>query len=672
MDIDALASEFGSAGVSPATSSDVDVHSLAAEFGSNKTANEIEKKHGIVIRPVAPPISGPQGETNSGVTVTGGAAPNNDNLTTGEHNYRGIEPILEGIKNLPSNVGTAIKQKALEGRSLASEGIEDIGAGKPATGALKTGLGALAAVTAPITGTIQETVEKPVTQLTGNPDIGDRAGFVASAAIPTVPGTGSILGATSSSLTGRISGALPKNRAFRTLVESIGPENAGKVAADMKANPRLTPADLSPKVLQDTQNLFVTDGKHINYLADRVNDSTAGAKSTVQNALDASLGSRVNPVEKLKELKQNIRDIGSNEINPVIAAKPHTDVTSVIKDIDNEIGSHALKAMREGTASPLVDDTKRALFRLRHDLRGNWPDRDQMFAYTDQLHRTQSELRGTAQALIKKGGWEGLTGKKLFEFREKLKDAVGPEYKAALGKFKDELDIQEAFTHGHDALLTNSKNLEKHPEFFKEWVAKASPEELHAAREGARVAIDTQINGFRTAATNPVSREVGIGQVEFNRQRIEALFGKTEADKIFTTLEHERMIADRNVKLIQGSQTAMRNSSKAAFQLPTKTEAGKTLLPAAVLEGANMLSSGVPGVGAAAYAGSRVALAAKDRIKLLLAKEHNAQYAKLALPTEGPSRDELIKSLEQVANRNSPKPSLARRSAVALSRLVAP
>ena len=54
-------------------------------------------------------------------------------------------------------------------------------------------------------------------------------------------------------------------------------------------------------------------------------------------------------------------------------------------------------------------------------------------------------------------------------------------------------------------------------------------EELDAAREGARVAIDTQMNGFKSAAR----RGTDVGQSDFNQQRIEALFGKEEAAKLF-------------------------------------------------------------------------------------------------------------------------------------------
>jgi hypothetical protein len=649
MDIDALASEFG--GI-PTTDDKgrsepigIDVHGLAAEFGGKETAKEVSKIPDNVRRVyiVAPPISG---DTDVGeqpkVTQAGGANPRDS-------------AISEGIKNLPSNVGSAIAEKFSEGKQIAGEGLEDIQSGKPYKGAAKIGVGALAAVTSPVTGTVQETIEKPITELTGSPDIGSRAGFIATSAIPVAPGTSAV------------TKAIPKNKALVTLIESIEPENLPKVVSKMRENPRLTPTDLSPKVLQDVQHLLVTDGPHINYLSDQVKASTEGAKGAVSSAMDTSLGSTVNAVDKLKELKQNIRDVGAKEINPIITAKPHTDITSVIHDIDKEIGAPALKAFREGTNSPFIDNTKRALYELRNKLRGNWPDRDQMFAYTDQLHRTQSELRGTAETLKNSAdGWARLTGSKLLEFREKLKDTVGKDYKEALGKYKDEIDIEKAFNHGHDAILTNSKAIENRPEFFKEWVKNASPEELHAAREGARIAVDTQINGFKGAAR----KGTDIGQVEFNKQRLEALFGKDEANKLFTKLEDERAIADRNTKLIQGSQTAMRSASKAAFELPTKTEVGKTLLPAAIVEGSNMLAGGIGGVGTAAYLGLKGIASAKDRIKLALAKEHNAQYAKMALPTEGPSREALIQSLSNAIP--GPKQSIVRRGVHTLSRLVQP
>ena len=58
--------------------------------------------------------------------------------------------LIEGIKNLPSNVGTAIKDAAVSGAELAGQGITDFRSGNKLKGIGKVGLGSLAAATSPV------------------------------------------------------------------------------------------------------------------------------------------------------------------------------------------------------------------------------------------------------------------------------------------------------------------------------------------------------------------------------------------------------------------------------------------------------------------------------------------------------------------------------------------
>lgn len=648
MDINALASEFGSAGVSPDTgNTSVDVHGLAAEFGSKKKADEIAKdvKSGaITIRPVAPPISGdtsplPQPE----VTQAGGVNP------------RDLLP--------QTNIQESAYNADLAGKDLTSSGVSDFETGHPYVGAAKVAGGLLSRLASPMTGIVQGGVNTPVTDITGNPDIGDRAAFVAGSALPVVPGAGAIVK------------ALPKNAALSSLIESIGAKDLPSVVSQMKANPRLTPADLSPRVLQDTQNLFATEGPHINYLKETSDKRLSTAKDTVNSAFDSAMGPTVNAAQKIDQLKAAARKVGKEQIEPFLQANPHTDITDLVKHIDSEIGYPAMKAIKAGERPPLpLTDYQRELLNVRNKLRNPaWPNRDQMFAYTDQVHSAQSKLREKAQGLASSAtGSERNTASDLFKFREKIKAAVGPEYKKVLGKYADEKQIDEAFHYGHDTILKNGKTLENDPSFFEKWIndPKRKPDELEAAMEGARRAINAEIQGTRSAATNPASKGVAIGQVDFNRQRLEYLLGKQEADKLLTTLEHTRLEANTHNKIFEGSQTAMRTSSKAKFTLPTKTDVMKAAPAVAAMEASNFYMGGFPGFGTALMVGAKAGNSVKDSVKLALAKEHNAQYAKIALPTEGPSRDALIKSLE--AAIPGPKQSIVRRGAGTLSRLVAP
>lgn len=557
--------------------------------------------------------------------------------------------LWEGIKNYPSNLINTTVENFKGAGATASSGLSDIMSNKPASGVGKVGLGLLSGLTALPGAVIHESVTKPVTELTGNPDIGERAGFVAGAGLPLGQATKSVIS------------NLPKNKALSNLVQSIGVENLPTVIKDMKENPRLTPADLSPAVRQDTQKLFTVEGPHQNYLADVTAQRAGTAKATAENALDTSLGQTVNAVEKLKELKQAARDVGQKEINPAVSGAGAVDLTPVIGYIDARI-KPGVQSLVQGGQLPSTE-INRQLATVRKVL----TDDKQMRFDANTLHDVQSVLRAEATNLLNSSdGQARRMGNAIMGVRNQIVDAIdkasGGKYKPALSNYRDEMQVGEAFQHGHDAIIKNSRTMESRPEFFKEWLNNASPEEINAAKEGARVAIDTAINGFRSPVTNPASKAVQMAQVDFNRQRIEALFGKQEASKLFKKLEDERKIADTNVKLVEGSQTAMRNASNSKFALPSPSEAGKAMLPPAILEGASMLASGTPGLGAGAYALSKAGLKAKDVIAMKLAKEHNAKYAKYALPTQGPERDQLIQQLETIANANAaPKQSILRK-----------
>lgn len=627
-------------------------------------AAPLPKDRSIVYITPKPPISDATKEQSDTINAQPGQA--------GGVNPRSQEPFPLSPAAVIPNVGSDIANNASEGWKNFSGGVGDAVTGQVGAGAKRMAVGALQVLTAIPSGIVQGAVTDPVTQLTGTPDIGDRAGFVASIAIPILPGAGAI------------TKAIPKNAALKTLIEKIGPENLPAVVSQMKANPRLGPADLSAPVLSMAQKLFVTEGdKAKDYLAKTSTDRMATAKDTINNAFDSAMGPTVNAADKLEQLKANARKVGKEQIEPVLAANPHTDVTGLVKHIDSEIGAPAMRAIKKGESPPLpLTDYQRELLSARNKLRGEWPDRDQMFAYTDKVHEVQSKLREKAQGLAGSStGSDRNLARELFGFREKIKDAVGPEYKKALGKYADEKQIDEAFHYGHDSILKNGKALENDPSFFEKWVNNAKPDELEAAKEGARRVINAEIQGTRSAATNPASKGVAIGQVDFNRQRLTSLLGKEEADKLLTTLEHTRLEANTHNKLVEGSQTAMRSAAEDAVALPEKANKNplqKYVLPAMAtgaeaannyLGGGSTMGAGLVAVGALAGA-SKLGSVATHAARLALAKERNLQLAKYSLPTQGPSRNALIKSLE--AAIPGPKQSRLVRGTTTLSRLVSP
>lgn len=562
------------------------------------------------------------------------------------------QELLEGIKNIPSNLAKSTGEAFSGGASLATQGLEDITKGGPLDkikGIGEVGLGGLGAATSPVSGALKTLVENPVTQITGNPKAGDIASLAAGAAIPIVPSARTI------------SKLVPKNSALRTLVESIGPENIPSVVSQMKANPRLTPADLSPKVMQDTQHLFTVDGPHINRLSKTVDDRTAGAKGAVQDIYDTSAGPSVDLVQKINDLAKASKEVGAKEINPAIANAKPVNISDTLTAIDDVLKPGVLKV---GDSVPLTS-VKKELQSIQKSLRTS-----KEYDASD-LHKFQAGLRRTANSLLKSSdGGDRELGNALMNVRNNLVSdidkAAGGKYKPALSNYRDEIHIADAFKEGYQGIFSSSKSMENTPSFTKKWFDGLTDAEKQAAKEGARASIATEIG----VAKNPSLAGEALSRSEFNREKLRILFGEDEANTLITRLEHERKIADTNNKLIHGSQTAMRNASKEAFALPTPSDPNK-LIPPVLMEGASILGGGYPGVATATYAGARGATKLKDMVRGKLQREKNAQYTKLALPNTPEERQTLIDTLDRLS-MPKPRQSILRRGAGALAQVVKP
>lgn len=558
-------------------------------------------------------------------------------------------------RSLPT---TNIQESAYEadkaGKGMMSSGLQDFQSGRPYKGAGKMALGGFLRLTSPMTGIIEGAISKPVADITGSKDIGDRAGFVAGMAIPVDKGAGKIIA------------AIPKNKALSTLVENIGKENIPAVVQAMKNNPRLGPADLSPRVLQDTQHLFANDGPQIDYLAKTSANRMASSKNAVIDAYDTSGGVSPDLAAKVQSLADAAKKVGNESIQPAIKDAGPVNVSNTIAEIDKVL-KPGINSIVSGESSLPLTAVKKELAQIKAML-GN---EKEMRTSAADLHRFQSGLRTTAESLLRSSvAADKEMGKSLMNVRNNLvadiDKASGGKYKPALSSYRDEMHIADAFRDGYDGVFSTSKKMENDPSFTKKWFESLTDAERQAAKEGARARIATEIG----TARNPALAGESFARSDFNKDKLAILFGEEEAAKLIKTLQEERTIANTHNKIIEGSQTAMRSASKSQFALPTKSDVAGAMLPTAVLEGVNILSSGMPGIGVAAYSGAKGIASVKDAVKMKLAREHNARYAQYALPTEGPKREELIRALE--AQIPGPKPSILARGSNALTRIIAP
>lgn len=642
---------------------------LIKEFGSSKGSssavaatayNDLIKEFG----------SGGKAQTDTPVSVQPDhIIPTPENRNIGKQGER--QPFLgreiEAIKNVPSNLWASMNENVQAGKNLASEGISDISQNRPLSGVGKVLMGAVSIPLAPISAITEELIQKPVSNITGSERIGKTVEFLSTLDLPVSRGAKII------------QRNIPTNRATDLLVDAIGDEKKLIEGLErLKANPRLSVIDVFPSVKQDAQKLVTIEGKHQTPLIDAIEKRQANARGQVESLYDEAMGAPIDVVQKIEQLKQRAKDTGSNFINPVVEARGPVDVTATVKAIDDAIASSGLVekrtlfALKSGKEPDLpLSDTQSALFNVRQRIRGDWLDKDQMFLDMkgeQGLHEVQKNLRAEAQALLdSQDPLQRSLGQKLMKVRNDLVKAGGKEYQEALSKYADDMAVQEAFDRGRFLLSNRPTKLEDRPESLKKWLQSAKADEVEAVREGARVAIDNQIRSMRFAAR----RGTDIPEVEFNKQKLEMLFGKDEVENLSRKLRDEKDIAQSTSDLLKNSQTAMRLRSNQRVDLPERKENSLTAVTAPLAEIAMLsaTSGSIPGAGVASVLGVKGVGSLIFKGKEKLAHKTNEEYSKL-LTAEGEARNQLIKTLESYISQ--PKPNMLVRGTNALSKVIAP
>lgn len=554
----------------------------------------------------------------------------------------GIGDPIQNTKDAFSGALSTMAQGSQEYRSgnpypsFPSSDPKTWGAG----GLINYGTGLVGAATSPISGALKTVVSDPITQLTGDPTTGERAGALAGFAIP---------GAKTAQVA---KAALPSSKAIDTIVNAIGPENVPAAVARLAENPRLSVMDVSDPVRTMAQGLIdPAQPKAQNILTQAVKERMAGAPAAVNEAYTQEMGPAPNTMAMVEGLKERARAAGREAITPALANAKPVDVSPVIKAIDNEVRPGMTALLDPGTQLPL-SPLQQELVRFKSQLTtGN----EQAFD-ANRLHEIQSQMGDKAYQLsISPDPKDRMLGSQLRGYNEKLIDQIdqasGGTYRPARALFKDAKDIHEAFDSGFDTLKNRAgvSGLEDRPEAFKAWMDQATPEEVVARRLGTRADIDQKINGVR----NPALAGTTITKIPYNRQKLEMLFGQDEAGRLIRRMEDASDQAATNAKLIAGSKTAETLAAQKALEVP-KVEpfhlgsATQTLLPSGMAEVAAEAYGAPPGlVGASLLAGGvGLGLAKKgiQNVKQSSALARNVAIARAASST-GAARQETIGAL---------------------------
>src|SRR6185312_14077733 len=558
---DDLINEFGSTGAKKPVEIATPYHDLINEFGSGNTVKAVPQ--------IAQDVSGSSHFPKPNQPITGN--------TTGF----GDLPVIQDLKKAPAYVINKSIEGFNEGKATASKGINEIATNKSASGVGNFALGTLQEGLN-LTGlpALASGATKFLGKAIGNKQAAETAEFVGTSGLPILK-AGKVLGS-----------AMPSTRALDTLISNVGVENIPSVIKQLKSNPRLTLMDVDPNAKIIAQGLASEPGKPRDILDKIVKTRQDTQLDTVVGALDEAMDAPVSVKQKMDTLKSNIKKVGQ-EINPIVANTKPVDISPVVADIDTKLKPGINSVITAGEPLPL-GDMEKTLSKVR-----DFISDDKSFRTDPQsLHIFQSALRSKAEDLLNSSsGQDRQLGYALMNVRNQVvnaidkaspqvMDAAGNQvgtYKTALSKYRDENDISDAFKKGQ--LITKNRlgQLDDNPEYWAEWVSKATPQELEAAREGARLAFAHQMGSMRFSARKGME----IPEVPFNTEKLKLLFGNKEVEKMNDALKDERKIADTNTKLFQNSQTAMRLLGAKATEVRQdyKPNFTKTILPAALEAG---------------------------------------------------------------------------------------
>jgi hypothetical protein len=646
------------------------IEELAAKYGSGGATDAVITPHADLIN-----------RYGSG-TVAVEAPAQSDIMTPSPESFERSK-ILEA-ETAAANVKRPIEYSKLpivrqgikgfeEGGKFAGEGLVDISKGKPATGlgkfilgsgqqflnvlpvlpALEVGKEQINKIVGSETKTVPEVY--PTGTFTGRdiniPSTGERAEALITSGLPVAK-------------IGKVAiEATPSSRAVKTIVDSIGPENLPSVIQQLKSNPRLTLMDVDPNIQIISQGLAARPGEPRNILDKVVRGRTDTKLDTVTGAIDEAMGTPVNVLEKVEGLKKQLRLVGA-EINPVIKSTGPVDISPVVANIDTKLKPGVTSVISAGEPLPL-GDIEKSLERVRNFITDNKSFRTD----PQSLHNFQSALRAKAEDLLSStSGQDRQLGKALMDVRNQVVDAIDTagkipgEYKSKLSAYRDEYHVTDAFKKGQ--LITKNRlgNLEDDPSYWEKWVKDATPAELEAAKEGARLAYAHQMG----TVTNAARKGTDIPLIEFNKEKLNLLFGKAEVDKMAKDLADEKLIADTNSKLFQGSMTAMRQLGAEATKVRPEYEPKftKTILPVALEAGTLYLSGGnIPAAGFMAGLTYPYVRGKMTKIGQTLDRKTNVEITNLAAST-GEAKETLIKALQEHIPKA--KLSLAQKSMLAL------
>lgn len=322
---------------------------------------------------------------------------------------------------------------------------------------------------------------------------------------------------------------------IQTALTRDGMDQAALNARVAELGPEGMLADASPNLRQQASTIAANPGSGQQIIRDAIKTRTEAAGDRVQQAATEALG----PSKNITQLADEIVARRKQEAGPLYDAayaKPFNATPAIENLLKTPAGKDAEKYARvlaENEGVPFSRDVRSL---------------DLVKRAFDDMHDLALRSGRNNEARI------------IDNLRKRLVndlDKAVPEYKAARAAFESESKVKDALENG-----TKLFDNKLHPAQLKKQIDAMSDAEREAFLTGARGAVD---NIMGTARNDALAARQQFAK-GYNREKLELLIGKQEADRLIGSLRNEATFAGTDARVTNNSETAARVFGKADIE----------------------------------------------------------------------------------------------------------
>lgn len=475
-------------------------------------------------------------------SLTDHAAENNPKLSTGANIGGAVGGTMLGATALPAAFGVA------KGVGLA--------------GNMLTGAAGGAAVNAADSA------------VRNGPTLGNVASGAATGAMfgGLAPVAGKLIGAGVNSISNAFTGAGGAASKVAQYLTDLGLSPQDVKAELTRLGPAATIADVDPALTLKAQALAANGGQPTSILKNAFTARAADADNRVGQVIDSALGPKPDLTATEDQIFQKAKLAASPFYNAARANPTPMDVTPILNDIESQLDAGA------------VGGTKANLLKIKGYLTDSTATipgpngKPQTMIVPKSDPQSLLAVRQELDDMIQKAGQNpDTTGAKnavraLNDMRGQIDGVLKADPNIAAGDaaFSQQMRIKDALGQGTD-LFTKGVRLED----FNRALASATPDEIEAMRQGARVAIG---DAFENARQGQLSAARSMfGKSTANRAKLDALF--PNAGDVFDKIAAEQTLRNTENVVRLGSKTAETTAAMNEWK-PAQGSSGGSIIPA--------------------------------------------------------------------------------------------